>query len=238
MIVLLREALVVAQSEAKQGGEEANAGIAAPELTRHKRARTPRGPRKLPDNLPVDRIEETAPCAYRKCGRSRLRKLGEEVTKTLECKPRRGKIVERVRGRFTCRECESVTEAPAPLHPIPRGFAGPRLQAMILVNKFLSHQPLSRQSATFAREGVEIDTSTLDDRVGACVVALSCVVEAIRRHVLAAERLHADDTTVPVLAKKKTKTNRLWVYLRDDRPFGGTIPPAAFFEYSPTQHGE
>ena len=283
MIVLLRETLVVAQSEAKvraleverlkfllakarreafgqssergkliieqlelaiedleatQGAEEAKAEIAAPELTKQKPARTPRGPRKLPDNLPVERVEEPAPCACGKCGGSRLRKLGEEVTQTLECEPRRWKIIERVRGKFTCRDCESVTEAPAPSHPIPRGFAGPSLLAMILVDKFLLHQPLNRQSATFAREGVEIDTSTLADRVGACVVALDPMVEAIRKHVLAAERLHADDTTVPVLARKKAKTCRLWVYLRDDRPFGGTLPPAAFLEYSPTRHGE
>ena len=109
---------------------------------------------------------------------------------------------------------------------------------MILVAKFLLHQPLNRQSATFAREGIEIDTSTLADRVGACVVALEPMIEAIRQHVLAAKRIHADDTTVPVLAKMKTRTGRIWVYLRDDRPFGGKDPPAAFLRYSPSRHGE
>ena len=197
-----------------------------------------RGPRKLPDNLPVERVVEPAPCVCGKCGSARLRKLGEVVSKTLECEPRRWKIVEHVREKFTCRDCESITEPPAPSHPIPRGFAGPSLLAMILVAKFLLHQPLNRQSATYAREGVEIDATTMADRVGACVVALSPLLDALRAHVLAAERIHADDTTVPVLAKLKTRTGRIWVYLRDERPYGGTDPPAAFFEYSRSRHGE
>ena len=100
------------------------------------------------------------------------------------------------------------------------------------------HQPLNRQSATFAREGIAIDTSTLADRVGACAVALDPIVQALHRHVLAAERIHADDTTVPVLAKLKTVTGRLWTYLRDDRPFGGTDPPAAIFHYSRSRHSD
>ena len=132
----------------------------------------------------------------------------------------------------------AITEAPAPSHPIPRGFAGPSLLAMALVNKFLLHQPLNRQSKTFAREGIEIDVSTLADRVGACVVALDPLVQAIRAHVLSAERIHADDTTVPVLAKLKTVVGRIWTYVRDDRPFGGQGPPAASFHYSRSRAGE
>jgi transposase len=109
---------------------------------------------------------------------------------------------------------------------------------MVLVNKFLLHQPLNRQSKTYAREGIEIDVSTLADRVGACVVALDPIIEAIRTHVMSAERIHADDTTVPVLAKLKTVTGRIWTYVRDDRPFGGTDPPAALFYYSRNRAGE
>jgi transposase len=109
---------------------------------------------------------------------------------------------------------------------------------MVLVAKFLMHQPLNRQSAAYAREGVEIDTSTLADRVGACVITLNPIVLAIRAHVLSAERIHSDDTTVPVLAKLKTVTGRLWTYVRDERPFGGNDPPAAVFEYSRTRAGE
>ena len=153
--------LAIEDLEETQAEEEARAEIAAPETAKAKRRREPRGPRKLPNDLPVERIVEPAPCACGKCGGSRLRKLGEVVSKTLECEPRRWKIVERVLEKFACRDCEAITEPPAPSHPIPRGFARPSLLAMILVGKFADHQPLNRQSAAFAREGVEIDTSTL-----------------------------------------------------------------------------
>lgn len=230
--------LAIEDIEETQAVEETKAEIAAPEATRERRARTPRGPRKLPDNLPVERVVEPRPCVCGKCGSARLHKLGEVVSKTLECEPRRWKIIEHVREKFSCRDCEAITEPPAPSHPIPRGFAGPSLLAMILVAKFLLHQPLNRQAATYAREGIELDATTMADRVGACVVTLEPVIGALRAHVLAAARIHADDTTVPVLAKLKTKTGRIWVYLRDDRPFGGKDPPAAFFEYSRSRHGE
>ena len=230
--------LAIEDLEETQAATETTAEIAAPDAARKRRARAPRGPRKLPDDLPVERIVEPAPCACGKCGGPRLRKLGEVVTKTLECEPRRWKIIEHVREKFSCRDCDGVTEPPAPSHPIPRGFAGPSLLAMVLVAKFLMHQPLNRQSAAYAREGVAIDTSTLADRVGACVVALDPIVQAIRTHVLSAQRIHSDDTTVPVLAKLKTVTGRLWTYVRDDRPFSGEDPPAAFFEYSRTRAGE
>ena len=231
--------LAIEDLEETQAAEATKAEIAAPEAAREKRARGPRGPRKLPDDLPFNRqIVEPAPCACGKCGGLRLRKLGEIISKTLECEPRRWKIIERVREKFSCRDCEGVTEAPAPSHPIPRGFAGPSLLAMVLVSKFLLHQPLNRQSDAYAREGVEIDTSTLADWVGACVVALDPIVQAIRDHVLRAERIHADDTKVQVLAKLKTVTGRLWTYVRDDQPFGGVDPPAAFFEYSRNRAGE
>jgi transposase len=227
--------LAIEDLEETQGEEVAKAEIAAPEAMRQRPAR---GPRRLPDNLPVERVVEPAPAACGKCGCARLHKLGEVVSKTLECEPRRWKIIEHVREKFSCRACEGITEAPAPSHPIPRGFAGPSLLAMILVGKFLLHQPLNRQAATFAREGVQIDATTMADRVGACVTTLQPVIAALRAHVLKAERVHADDTTVPVLAKLKTTTGRIWVYLRDDRPFGGADPPAAFFEYSRSRHGE
>ena len=230
--------LAIEDLEETQAEAETKAEIATPEAARERRARVARSPRKLPNNLPVERVVEPAPCVCGKCGSARLRKLGEVVSKTLECEPRRWKIVEHVREKFTCRDCESITEPPAPSHPIPRGFAGPSLLAMILVAKFLLHQPLNRQSATYAREGVEMDATTMADRVGACVVALSPLLDALRAHVLAAERIHADDTTVPVLAKLKTRTGRIWVYLRDERPYGGMGPPAAFFEYSRSRHGE
>src|SRR6202034_1093995 len=205
--------LAIEDLEETQAEEEAKAETAAAAAAKERRARAPRGPRKLPENLPVERVVERAPCACGKCGGLRLRKLGEVVSKTLECEPRRWKIIEHVREKFACRDCEAIAEAPAPSHPIPRGFAGPSLLAMVLVNKFLLHQPLNRQSKTFAREGIEIDVSTLADRVGACVVALDPIIEAIRAHVMSAEPIHADDTTVPVLAKLKTVTGRIWTYV-------------------------
>ncbi|HEV2042003.1 MAG TPA: IS66 family transposase zinc-finger binding domain-containing protein, partial [Casimicrobiaceae bacterium] len=155
--------LAIEDLEESQAEEETKAAIAAPAAAKEKRARGPRGPRKLPDNLPVERIVEPAPCACGKCGGMRLRKLGEVVTRTLECEPRRWKVVEHVREKFSCRDCEGITEPPAPSHPIARGHAGPSLLAMILASKFLLHQPLNRQSAAYAREGVEIDVSTLAD---------------------------------------------------------------------------
>ena len=231
--------LAIEDLQETQAEQETRAEIAAPEAAKQKRAQNPRPPRRpLPENLPVERIVEPAPCACGKCGSERLHKLGEVVSKTLECEPRRWKIIEHVREKFSCRDCEAITVAPAPSHPIPRGFAGPSLLAMVLVNKFLLHQPLNRQSKTYAREGIEIDVSTLADRVGACVVALDPIIEAIRTHVMSAERIHADDTTVPVLAKLKTVTGRIWTYVRDDRPFGGKDPPAAAFHYSRSRAGE
>jgi transposase len=231
--------LAIEDLEETQAEVETKAEMAAPEAAKEKRARAARPARKpLPDNLPVERIVEPPPCACGKCGGVRLRKLGEVVSKTLECEPRRWKIIEHVREKFSCRDCEAITEPPAPSHPIPRGFAGPSLLAMVLVAKFLLHQPLNRQSETYAREGIELDVSTLADRVGACVVALDPIIRALWTHVLSAERIHADDTTVPVLAKMKTVTGRIWTYVRDDRPFGGKDPPAAVFRYSRTRAGE
>lgn len=234
--------LAIEDLEETQGFIEAEAEVAtfdpAPETDVKSRTRAARAPRKLPDDLPVERVVEPAPCACGKCGGLRLRKMGEVVSKTLECEPRKWKIIERVREKFTCRDCDTITEPPAPSHPIPRGFAGPSLLAMILVSKYLLHQPLNRQSTTFALEGIEIDTSTLADRVGACVVALKPMIDEIEKYVLTAQRLHADDTTVPVLAKMKTKTGRIWTYLRDDRPFGGKDPPAVFYKYSASRHAE
>jgi len=232
--------LAIADVEESQGEAEAKADIVAPAAAAAAREhRTRRSPRPvLPVDLPVERIVYPAPCACAKCGGARLRKLDEIVSRLLQCEPRRWKIIEHVREKMTCRDCDGITETPAPSHPIPRGFAGPNLLASVLVSKFMLHQPLNRQSDTFAREGIAIDTSTLADRVGACAVALAPLVEAIRRHVLAAERLHTDDTTVPVLAKGKTATGRLWTYVRDDRPFGGADPPAAAFHYSRSRSGE
>ena len=151
--------------------------------------------------------------------------------------PRRNTI-QTVREKFSCRSCQRITQPPAPFHAIARGHAGASLLAMILYAKFGQHQPLNRQSEVYAREGVELDVSTLADWVGTCAATMAPLIELIQRHVLAAERLHGDDTTVPALAKNKTVTARLWTYVKDDRPFGGHDPPAAMFFYSRDRSGE
>ena len=164
--------------------------------------------------------------------------MGEDVTETLESIPRQWKVIQHVREKFTCRDCEKISQAPAPFHVIARGWAGPNLLAMIVFEKFGQHQPLNRQAERYAREGVPLSLSTLADQVGACASVLRPIYDRLQAHVLAAERLHGDDTTVPVLAKGKTATARSWVYVRDDRPFGGRAPPAAVFYYSRDRSGE
>ena len=192
----------------------------------------------FPAHLPRERVVVPGPAACACCGGDRLRKLGEDVTETLEVIPRQWKVIQHVREKFTCGDCEKISQAPAPFHVIPRGWAGPSLLAMILFEKFGQHQPLNRQAERYAREGVELSLSTLADQVGACAAALMPLFRRIEAHVLAAGRLHGDDTTVPVLAKGKTDTGRSWVYVRDDRPFGGQDPPAALFYYSRDRRGE
>jgi transposase len=182
--------LAISDLEETQAEEETKAEIAASEALKEKPTRTGgrRTRRPLPENLPRERIVYLAPCACGKCGGMNLRKLGEVVTSSLECEPRRWKVVEHVREKFSCRDCEGITEPPAPSHPIARGHAGPSLLAMILASKFLLHQPLNRQSAAYAREGVEIDVSTLADWVGASVATLDPIVQLIRAHVFRGER--------------------------------------------------
>ncbi|OYQ37840.1 transposase, partial [Niveispirillum lacus] len=201
---------------------------------------TPRKParRPLPEALPRERVVHPGPCVCDRCGGNALRKIGEDVLESLECEPRRWKVVQHVREKFACRSCEAVSQAPAPSHPIRRGRAGPNLLAMVLAGKYAQHLPLHRQSAAYAREGIDLDVSTLADWVGAAAATLAPLVAAIRSHVLSAARLHGDDTPVPVLAKGKTATGRLWVYVRDDRPCGGSDPPAALYHYARTRAGE
>src|SRR5271154_2530511 len=192
----------------------------------------------FPGHLPRERVVEPAPAACLCCGGARLRKLGEDVTETLEVIPRSWKVIQHVREKFTCRDCGAISQPPAPFHVTPRGWAGPSLLAMIVFGKKGQHQPLNRQAERYAREGVELSLSTLADQVGACTVVLMPLFERLRAHVMAAERLHGDDTTVPVLARGKTDIARTWVYVRDDRPFGGQVPPAAVFYYSRDRGGE
>jgi transposase len=195
------------------------------------------GRRKFPAHLPRRRIVHPAPTSCPCCGGSKLSKIGEDITETLDVVPRQWFVTEHVREKFSCRACEKITQPPAPFHVVARGFAGPSLLAMILVDKYANHQPLNRQSEQYQREGIELSLSTMADHVGACAAVLMPLYELIKAHVFAAERIHGDDTTVPVLAKVKTRTGRLWTYVRDDRPFGGLDPPAAVFFYSADRAG-
>jgi transposase len=201
-------------------------------FTRKKPSRKP-----FPEHLPRTRIVHPTPTSCACCGGTRLSRLGEDITETLEVVPRSWKVIQHVREKVSCRDCETISQAPAPFHVVPRGWAGPSLLAMILFEKYGQHQPLNRQAERYAREGVDLSLSTLADQVGHCAVALAPLVQRLKACVMNAERLHGDDTTVPVLAKGKTDVGRSWVYVRDDRPFGGTGPPAALFYYSRDRAG-
>src|SRR4249919_4094847 len=166
----------------------------------------------FPDHLPRERIVIAAPESCPCCGSAKLSKLGEDITETLEVIPRQWKVIQTVREKFSCRECETITQPPAPFHVTPRGFAGPSLLAMILFEKYGQHQPLNRQSERYGREGIDLSVSTLADQVGGCAVLLRPIYELICNHVLAGERLHGDDTTVPILAKGQTIKGHIWTY--------------------------
>ena len=196
--------------------------------------------RPLPEHLPREvrtYLPKQAVCPD--CG-GELKHLGEDVSEILEYVPARFKVIRQVRPKLACACCERIVQAEAPRRPIERGVAGPGLLAHVLVSKYCDHLPLYRQSEIYAREGVELERSTLADWVGGTSQLLAPLVEALRRHVLSADKLHADDTPVPVLApgNGKTKTGRLWTYVRDDRPAGDATPAAVWFAYSPDRKGE
>jgi transposase len=170
-------------------------------FTRRKPSRKP-----FPEHLPRERVIVPGPTCCACCGSTRLAKLGEDVTETLEVVPRQWKVVQYVREKFTCRACKGISQVPAPFHVLPRGFAGPSLLAMILFEKYGQHQPLNRQAERYAREGVDLSLSTLAGQVGGCAMVLQPLYELIRAHVFAGGRVHGDDTPVPVLAKGKTVT--------------------------------
>ncbi len=207
---------------------------AASELGKAKPSRRP-----LPPHLPRDVTLHQAACVCPACGGT-LRLLGEDITEVLDYVPASFRVTRHVRPKVSCRSCETITQAPAPSLPIRRGRAGAGLLAHVLVAKFCDHLPLYRQSEIYAREGVELERSTLADWVGQASALMRPLVEALERHVLAAERLHADDTPVPVLAPGtgKTSTGRLWAYLRDERSYAGTAPPAVRYRYTPDRRGE
>nr|WP_139373892.1 IS66 family transposase [Enhydrobacter aerosaccus] len=195
--------------------------------------------RPLPDHLPRMTVTHETACTCPQCGGA-LRRLGEDVTEVLDYVPASFRVIRHVRPKFSCRTCEGISQAPVPDLPIRRGRASPALLAHVLVAKFADHLPLYRQSEIYERSGVDLERSTLADWVGQCSALLRPLIDALERHVMAGERVHADDTPVPVLAPGagKTKTGRLWAYLRDERPYAGAAAPAVLYRYSPDRRGD
>lgn len=203
-----------------------------------KKTRKPRGRKPLPDHLPRDVVEHGSSEECCECG-GKLSKLGEDISEILEYIPASFRVVQHVRPRYSCRCCEKIFQAQAPSRPIARGMAGPGLLAHVAVAKYADHLPLYRQSAIYSREGVELSRSTLADWIGQMFRLLRPLGIALEHYVMAGNKVHADDTSVPVLqpGKKKTKVARLWGYKRDDRPAGIEEPPAVWFAYSPDRKG-
>jgi transposase len=196
--------------------------------------------RALPDHLPREtKIHEPAHKNCPDCG-GKLEKLGEDVSEMLEYVPACFKVIRHVRPKLNCRKCDVIVQAAAPSRPIARGLAGPGLLAHVLVSKYSDHLPLYRQSDIYARQGIDLERSTLADWVGGTSELLNPLIEALRKYVLNTGKLHGDDVPVPVLAPGtgKTKVGRLWTYVRDDRPAGDTAAPAVWFAYSPDRRGE
>lgn len=216
----------LAIAKAQQAG-----GLVAPFIARRP-ARRP-----LSDDLPRHRVVVPAPQTCSCCQGSDLKKIGETVTESREVIPRQWIVLQTVREKFVCSQCATISQTPAPFHPVPRGSVGPNLLAMIVFNKFGLHQPLNRQSETYAAEGMDISVSTLADMVGHATILLTPLIPLLEDHVLAGDRIHHDDTTVPVIAAGKTITGRVWASLRDDRPFGGKDPPGVMFYYTRDRTG-
>ncbi len=222
--------LTLEELEARDRGSNLPPKWRRPKTTRVASFTRKRPSRKpFPDHLPRERVIATQDRRHAPALAARSPGSGEDITETLEVIP---EILESDPARSAevhLPDCEKISQAPAPFHVIARGWAGPSLLAMVLFEKFGQHQPLNRQAERYAKEGVPISLSTLADQVGSCTAVLMPLFKRLEAYVLSAERLHGDDTTVPVLAKGKTDTGRIWVYVRDDKPFGGPAPPGAVF---------
>ena len=192
----------------------------------------------LPAHLPREEHRHDVGQQCDCCG-GQLRHIGDDVSEMLEYIPARFKVIRHIRPKWSCPDCQQIVQAPAPERPIPNGLPGPDLLAQVLVAKYCDHQPLYRQSKIYARDGVDLSRSTLADWVGQASALLKPLVEAIGRHVVGGDTLHADDTPMPVLdpGRGRTKTGRLWTYVRDEQPWQGQAPPAVWFAYTPNRHG-
>ena len=195
--------------------------------------------RPLPNHLPREDVILNPGETCQQCG-GVLRRLGEDVSETLEYVPGRFKVVRTIRPKMSCRCCETIHQTPAPSMPIQRGRPGPGLLAHVLISKYADHLPLYRQSQIYDREGMHLERSTLADWIRQSATLLEPLADAIGRHVMAGAAIHADDTPVKVLAPGtgKTKTGRLWVYLRDERDWAGDPHPAAFYKFTSDRKGQ
>ena len=240
--------LLIGELEEEEAEEEARAGGADPELddlddeklpSRRTRSRKRAGRAKLPGHLPRETVTHEPACTCPGCGGTVFSRVGQDERELLEYVPASFKVIQHIRPKLSCRACETIVQAPMPSLPIERGLPGPGLLAHIAIAKFCDHLPLHRQSAIYAREGVELDRALMADWMGKVVFLLTPLAEAIGRHIRAGEVLHADDTTVPVLSPGlgKTATGRLWVMVRDERPWGSPVPPAVLYRYSPDRKG-
>jgi transposase len=232
----------IAQLELSLEELEASAAAASPTRTAARDPAIRPARQALPDHLPREpHVHEplTGSCHCPACGGA-LRRLGEDTSEVLEYVPEHWKVIKHVRPKYSCGACQQIVQASAPSRPIDRSYAGPGLLAHTLVSKYCDHIPYYRQSQIYARDGIELDRSTLADWAGSASSLLDPLLAALEDYVMAARKLHADDTPIPVLAPGtgKTKTGRLWAYLRDDRAAGSTDPPAVLFRYSPDRKGE
>ena len=226
--------LIVEELESNLPAQEESAPNAPPlDSGKDKPVRKP-----LPDHLPRTIEEHRPDCNCPHCG-MQLKRLGEDVSELLEYVPEHFKVIRVVRPKMSCPKCSAVVQAPAPSRPIPKSIAGAGLLAHVAVSKYLDHLPLYRQSEIYARQGVDLERSTMAGWIGAISELVQPLVDEIGRYVVNGKKVHADDTPVPVLdpGRGTTKTARLWVYVRDDRPAGSTDPPAAWYRYTPTREG-
>jgi transposase len=231
--------LLIGDLEEEAAEQQARQDAAVARRPSQSRERRPRGRQPLPAHLPRERVEHEARCVCPACGSRKLSRIGTDEREVLEYVPSHFKVVVHVRPKMSCRACETITQAPAPSLPIERGRPGPSLLAHVLVAKYADHLPLHRQSVIYGRAGVELERSTLADWVGQAAFLLEPLAAAITRHARGGVALHADDTPVPVLdpGRGKTKTGRLWVLVRDERPWAGPAPPAVSYLYSPDRKG-
>src|SRR4051812_28834965 len=230
---------LAAQDASARPGATEPAGPDHPAFPAKPRQRRQPVRQPLPEHLPRASVVHEPACTCPGCGGTTFSRIGQDEREVLEYVPSSFKVIRHLRPKLSCRSCETIVQAPMPSLPIERGRPGPGLIAHVVVAKYCAHTPLHRQSVIYAREGVELDRATLADWVGQAEFLLAPLAEAIGRHVRSGPVLHADDPTVPVLApgNGKTKTGRLWVAVRDERPWGSDAPAAAFYLYSPDRKG-